>query len=643
MPYKTKGKCVYKKDTGEKVGCTDGSVKDYLAALHANANEGLNVDIKGSDLIQVVGEELSRLLAEWTAPGLSDIGDTIEDAAETATSDEFQLGNDPEDYVHVMHDPSKQTSDLMRRKEYKGFEEGSKYRHLHAAEDYAHDYSDPEDIEIGAHGPSLGAVDPNTGEYPTESDVGAHPDYLEDDDLIGAWDHLGQRFAGIEDEETLRAAMSEAMGEIRAPAKMRIVDVDTDCDSSWGCRVVGEFYDNAAGKWYHASFSHMEMDSIPDLKAGDIIESGQVVGRMGGTGGYAPHLHYEMWEPETDEEGNRKLYTGSTAGTGDYAIKGRPTGISWSEFLKERRAMAAQNRGEIPENAPSERTYAYDPESGEYIETTPRTTVNEDKLTRNKKMNITKEQLKRIIKEEMARDSKLEEIAASPPISDPPRMDASRAIPADSRPAGGPTLGSSVSSMMKKLGTSGSTTAASKFQEKPLQRAMDMVTDVLSKANERKKREFLVTLLDQLGIDPQTLSLAKSELTALQQDRGSATPGLGDEPTLQEVRTSLASIKQIIMEELSVVSEGGKMGHYHGPGPGRGEPDEQMYDILKGERPPPRARDVASLMPTDNTEASMTPNYEREVEQLVYDMSSSGMNKEQIMSMVEQSLDFLMK
>ena len=258
-------------------------------------------------------------------------------------------------------------------------------------------------------------------------------------------------------------------------------------------------------------------------------------------------------------------------------------------------------------------------------------------------MNITKEQLKRIIKEEMVRDAKLEEIAASPPISDPPRMDASGAIPADSGPAGGPTLGSSVSSMMKKLGTSGSTTAASKFQEKPLQRAMDMVTDVLSKANERKKREFLVTLLDQLGIDPQTLSLAKSELTALQQDRGPAAPGLGDEPTLQEVRTSLASIKQIIMEELSVVSEGGKMGHYHGPGPGRGEPDEQMYDILKGERPPPRARDVASLMPADNTEAGMTPNYEREIEQLVYDMSSSGMSKEQIMSMVEQSLDFLMK
>lgn len=34
MPYKAKGKCIYKKDTGKKVGCTKGSVKKYMAALH---------------------------------------------------------------------------------------------------------------------------------------------------------------------------------------------------------------------------------------------------------------------------------------------------------------------------------------------------------------------------------------------------------------------------------------------------------------------------------------------------------------------------------------------------------------------------------------------------------------------------------
>lgn len=38
MPYTSRGKCVYKKDTGKKVGCTKGSVKKYLAALHANVH-----------------------------------------------------------------------------------------------------------------------------------------------------------------------------------------------------------------------------------------------------------------------------------------------------------------------------------------------------------------------------------------------------------------------------------------------------------------------------------------------------------------------------------------------------------------------------------------------------------------------------
>lgn len=46
MPYTHKKVgtqyCVYKKDTGEKVGCTDGNkeaLRKYLAALHINAKE----------------------------------------------------------------------------------------------------------------------------------------------------------------------------------------------------------------------------------------------------------------------------------------------------------------------------------------------------------------------------------------------------------------------------------------------------------------------------------------------------------------------------------------------------------------------------------------------------------------------------
>lgn len=46
MPYshhKVGGKeCVYKADSGKKVGCTKGPVKKYLAALHANVPDAKN-------------------------------------------------------------------------------------------------------------------------------------------------------------------------------------------------------------------------------------------------------------------------------------------------------------------------------------------------------------------------------------------------------------------------------------------------------------------------------------------------------------------------------------------------------------------------------------------------------------------------
>lgn len=46
MPYKVKGKCIYKKDTGKKVGCTKGSVKKYLAALQINAEQRHSMKMK---------------------------------------------------------------------------------------------------------------------------------------------------------------------------------------------------------------------------------------------------------------------------------------------------------------------------------------------------------------------------------------------------------------------------------------------------------------------------------------------------------------------------------------------------------------------------------------------------------------------
>jgi predicted component of type VI protein secretion system len=64
MPYKVKGKCVYKKDTGKKVGCTKGSVKKYLAALHANTNESIDYELTKEDLEEMIREELQKLFNE---------------------------------------------------------------------------------------------------------------------------------------------------------------------------------------------------------------------------------------------------------------------------------------------------------------------------------------------------------------------------------------------------------------------------------------------------------------------------------------------------------------------------------------------------------------------------------------------------
>lgn len=50
MPYYSKNKCVYKKDTNKKVGCTKGPVKKYLSALYAaTANESIET-AAGSNL-----------------------------------------------------------------------------------------------------------------------------------------------------------------------------------------------------------------------------------------------------------------------------------------------------------------------------------------------------------------------------------------------------------------------------------------------------------------------------------------------------------------------------------------------------------------------------------------------------------------
>jgi hypothetical protein len=69
MPYTHKKVgnqyCVYKKDGGEKVGCTDGTeeaLKKYMAALHINAKESKQ---SFGDMIR---QEIANILREFESP-----------------------------------------------------------------------------------------------------------------------------------------------------------------------------------------------------------------------------------------------------------------------------------------------------------------------------------------------------------------------------------------------------------------------------------------------------------------------------------------------------------------------------------------------------------------------------------------------
>lgn len=61
MPYTVKGKCIFKKDGGAKVGCTTGSVKKYLAALHANADESIKPEETLTEINQIKGGKADKM------------------------------------------------------------------------------------------------------------------------------------------------------------------------------------------------------------------------------------------------------------------------------------------------------------------------------------------------------------------------------------------------------------------------------------------------------------------------------------------------------------------------------------------------------------------------------------------------------
>ncbi len=56
MPYKRKGKCVYKKDTGKKVGCSTSvaKAKKYIQALHANVEDEETFDSTVNKILESI-------------------------------------------------------------------------------------------------------------------------------------------------------------------------------------------------------------------------------------------------------------------------------------------------------------------------------------------------------------------------------------------------------------------------------------------------------------------------------------------------------------------------------------------------------------------------------------------------------------
>ena len=70
MPYTSSGKCVYKKNKdgsrGKKMGCTKGSVKQYLKALYANTDESVDKTLSEETMRLIIREELEEYLKEIT-------------------------------------------------------------------------------------------------------------------------------------------------------------------------------------------------------------------------------------------------------------------------------------------------------------------------------------------------------------------------------------------------------------------------------------------------------------------------------------------------------------------------------------------------------------------------------------------------
>lgn len=98
MPYTVKGKCVYKKEDGSKVGCTKGSVDKYLAALHANANESI------IEINKLKGGKADNLTVSDIATKFNVPISKIEAQMEKGIGIEMEHTNDREKAIEIVMD-----------------------------------------------------------------------------------------------------------------------------------------------------------------------------------------------------------------------------------------------------------------------------------------------------------------------------------------------------------------------------------------------------------------------------------------------------------------------------------------------------------------------------------------------------------
>lgn len=103
MPYKAKGKCVYKQTKdgklGAKVGCTKNDVKKYLGALYANDPKSAKDELK--EIVEAfnVGKQKEQLMAE-----MAEMHNSVKSMYETMTHEGYE---DTLSEVEKMHQEMK--------------------------------------------------------------------------------------------------------------------------------------------------------------------------------------------------------------------------------------------------------------------------------------------------------------------------------------------------------------------------------------------------------------------------------------------------------------------------------------------------------------------------------------------------------